>query len=574
MKRKLQVLLIIILLLSPTVPARAQSPVTAQVNRTSLSTDDTLELTIVVTGASLTVPRPTLPALTGFDVVGSSSSSQISIVNTKMTAQGVYRYQLRPTQTGKLVIEPVSVTIDGQTYQTQPITIQVSRGSGQPAPGQATPAPAPGNLSGRDFFVEAEVDNPTPYQGRQIIYTFRFYQAVNLLDSPRYDAPDFTGFWNQQEADQSQYQTEANGRTYRVTELHTLLFPTVAGEVTIEPAMLTIPNSIFQQGGKLQTEPVVVTVRPLPPNAPSGFNGAVGNFSLQARLKNAQGKVNEPLTLLVTLSGEGNITNLPDPVWPEPDGWRAFESKATTNTEFSGGILSGSREYERLLVPAYAGDFTIPAVSYTYFNPADEAYHTITTRPLTVSIAPAEDETPPPVILGNKETVRRLGSDIRHIKPVPPVLQAGRAPLTGRPLYRLVWGILPALAAFGAVWRRRQTYRQKNSAQTKKLQARKCALNALAAAEKRGQSACATAEQVLNTYLGDKFNRPVSGLTQTGLADFLAGQALPPELIARIQNILTESQTGRFSPAASRPEHGRHLLETLKALINDLEKES
>ena len=46
-------------------------------------------------------------------------------------------------------------------------------------------------VSGQDFFIEGEVSNPNPYQGEQVMYTFRFYQAANLYDQPTFEPPHF-----------------------------------------------------------------------------------------------------------------------------------------------------------------------------------------------------------------------------------------------------------------------------------------------------------------------------------------------------------------------------------------------
>ncbi len=572
----LQIALAILLLILATVSAWAQSPITAEVDRTSVSTAEFVTLTVAVNTGTLNPPRPSLPPLDGFDVVGTSSSSQISMVNGKITTQNVYQYRLHPTQTGNLTIAPISISMQGQTYSTQPITIQVTQGntSGQAplSPNQSTPAPAPDTLNGQDFFVEATVDNATPYLGQQVIYTFRFYQAVNLLDQPRYDAPSFTGFWNQQQPDQNQYTVQNSGRMYRVTELRTVLFPTNAGPITIEPAVLTIPGGFFSTGQILHTQQVTLTVQSLPPNAPANFSGAVGNLSLTAEVDSTQGKVNDPITLKVTLKGEGNIENMPDPAWPDIPGWRSFESKATTNTELKNGKLSGQRVYERLLVPGVPGNTTIPAITYAYFDPDTKTYRVLSTNPIAVSVAPAEDELPVPTLPGNnKETVQRVATDIRHIKTVPPVLKSARAPLTAQPIYWLMWS-LPLLALAGStIWQRRQAHLQNNIGLARSLRAGKKAKRALAQARKYGNDPYSTAGQVLTTYLSDKFNQPIGGMTRPALTDLLKQHDLSAELVKRVQNCLTESDLGRFSPTASNPHHGERLLQEVEKLIDSLE---
>jgi hypothetical protein len=137
MNRKLLVPLTAILLLFLAVApihAQGQNPLAATVDRTALSTGEILNLTVTITTDLATMPQPLMPSLAGFNVLGSSSSSQISIINGSITSQVVYNYQLQPTQTGDLVIEPISLTVNGQNYTTPPITIQVSQGSAAPAP--------------------------------------------------------------------------------------------------------------------------------------------------------------------------------------------------------------------------------------------------------------------------------------------------------------------------------------------------------------------------------------------------------------------------------------------------------
>jgi hypothetical protein len=558
--------------------AQEQSPLTAQVDRTTLSTDETLTLTVTVNGTVLNPPQPVLPTLAGFSVVGHSTSSQVSIINGAVTAQTVYSYRLQPTQPGELVIDSISLTLDGQTYTTAPIKIQVTQGGGGPQIAPSTPLPVEpvppsDELAGQDLFVEAEVDNPTPYVGQQIGYTFRFYQAVNLFSQPQYDAPSFNGFWSEQQSDQPQYTTQAAGRTYRVIELKTTLFPTAAGSVTIDRARLTIPGDFFSRDMVLETEPVEVQVKPLPPDAPNGFNGAVGQFTLSAEVDSREGKVNEPITLRVTLSGQGNLNTAPDPVWPEIPNWRSFQSQATTNTQIQDEQLGGSRIYEQLFVPGVAGDFTIPSVKYIYFDPVDADYKTLTTDSIPVFIAPGAAETPVPILVGgNKEAVEYLATDIRHLKPAPTILKRTSLPLTEQRLYWFAWG-MPLLALVGHfTWQWRQQHWQANADVIRRSQAGKRAKKALAGVKKQPDDLYTTAGQILTRYLADKLNRPVAGLTQRALAELLAGQGLEADLIEQVKNCLATSELGRFAPEASDPAHGQNLLKEVEKVIDQLDK--
>lgn len=179
-------LLAIVLLLYPQSVTSQPSPVTAAVDRTTLSMNERVNLTVTVTGSE--AGQPQIPVLDGFQIVGTSSASQIRIINGAVSSQVSYRYTLQPTRVGQLVIAPVQVVVDGQTVSTDPITVEVTQGTtpSQQAPGTSNNHQAPNNPSTSttetgDIFVEAEVDSPTPYLSEQITYTFRLYQAVRFF---------------------------------------------------------------------------------------------------------------------------------------------------------------------------------------------------------------------------------------------------------------------------------------------------------------------------------------------------------------------------------------------------------
>lgn len=560
----------------------AQAAIQADVDRTALSTDETLQLTVTLNSPSLLdVPRPDLPALQGFDVVGTSTSSQLSMVNGQVSSRAIYIYTLQPYETGDLVIEPISVTLGGQTYSTQPITVHVSQGTGVPGPApsnrqSASPPATPSTeLTGQDLFVEAVVDNPTPFVGQQVVYTFRFYQAANLWSQPGYEAPTFTGFWSEPQRDQQEYDVQAANRVYRVTEVRTILFPSVVGPVTIDAARLTIPSGLFRAGQTLQTKPVELNVQPLPPDAPSGFDGAVGQFTLAATVDQTQGKVNEPLTWQVTLSGRGNISIAPDPSWSEIDGWRSFESQATVHTEIRDGQVVGSRTYERLLVPSLEGESVIPSLEYVYFDPSTVEYQTAHSEPIPVSIAPGAASAPPATALprpGQKEAVEQLADDIHHLKAVPSSLSGADQPVTASALYWAAWAF-PLLGAAGYfAWQRRQRYWQENLSLARSSRARKKARRALAQARRQKGDAYGAAGQILTDYLTDKLNRPVAGLTHQALVDLLLEQGADPDLAERVEVLLVTSELDRFAPGADDPDHAGSLLQEMDNLIATLER--
>ena len=565
----------------------AQGPdiIQAEVDRTNLSTDESLVLTITINAIAGRPSQPALPPMAGLQIVGQSSGTSIKIINGDMTSQMTYQYRLQPTQAGDFTIDAISTSINGQTFSTQPIIISVSQGSGttQAAPGlnrQVVAADAPTELSGQDFFVEADVDNSTPYQGQQILHTFRFYQSVNISGQTQYQPPAFTGFWHDQDSEQSEHYAEAAGRTYLVTELVTPLFPTLAGELVIDPASITIPGGFFSRGRAMATQPVVVNVQPLPKGAPAHFGGAVGHFDIQAEADRTSTTVGDTVELSVTLNGRGNVDSAADPSFPTSAQWRMFDSQPATQTWYEDGELVGIRTYDWVLVSTEAGQLTIPAIEYSYFDPETETYQTISTDPIWVdvaadpnavaAVAPAAASGPNSGLTPASSTSSDAESALRPIKNTTPKLAAASKPLPLRSGYWLLWLVPVALVAGQIVWQKRKNHRNNNADAIRSKQAAKKAQRSISQARK-GQADAPTAVAILNTYLSEKFNRSVAGLTQSQLAELLRGAEVDSQLVGQVQNALTLSENSRYAPSNYGIATNDLLTET-ENIIADLER--
>ena len=568
------------LLLAPFAPVLAQDDIsfTASVDRSTITTDDLLTLQLTLAGAFSSSSQPQFPPLEGFAVVGTSQSSQFSIVNGKTSSRVVFTYRLQPTSIGTLTIPAIPIQVGGKTYESDPIVIEVTQGSApqpqQPSSDAPPEASTPGELAGQDLYVEAGVDNPNPVVGQQIIYSFRLYQAVRLFNQPRLDWPAFTRFLSQDLSPNSQYEQTVAGRQYLVTEVRRALFPTAPSELTIDPAVLTIPGDAFNRRVDLATEAIRVDVRPLPEGAPADFADAVGQFEIEAWAEPEETRVNEPVTLFVRVAGAGNISLIPDPTADAESrltGWRVYDAGITTEVGQEGDIVRGEKRFERLLVPKTEGELAIPSFGLSYYDPASGEYRRAETTPLVVHVAPGEVQTSGPVVVGDaKQEVIVLASDIRHIKPAPPALVTERTPLLGQPLYWAGWG-LPLLVVAGTwLWDRRRRTLAHDIAYARSQRARRLARQRLAEARKLAKTdpdaAHAAVARALTAYLGDKCNLPGAGLTRDGIDETLTACAVPEGLTYRLLACLDWADSGRFAPAAA----GRDVLDLVAEAENIL----
>lgn len=605
------------------LPASAQSPaVSATVDRNAIGLGEAVILSIAVEGAS---GQPALPPLDDFQVVGTSSGVQMTTVNSNTTTQTVTQYRLQPLRTGELTIPAFQVVVDGQgSAFTDPIVVSVSQGSGAPAQAQpgampplfpnsgggladllglldqmlqnssalgtlsggqtpVTPSrsltqiPAPAALQGQDYYAGATVDKAAPYQGEQVLYTLRFYRALDPFGRIEYKAPAFNGTWSKALPDQADYTTEAGGRRYLVTELQHVLFPMMAGEVVIDPARLTLPGDFLGAPGiEVASQPLTLDVQPLPAGAPASFQGAVGQFQMESEVNKAEATVGDAITQRVVIAGVGNVEQITDPVWTSEPAWRAFDSEATTETEFRDGRLAGIRSIQRTLVPTQPGQLAVPGAEFSYFDPATGEYHTLSTEPATLAVAP-DPSTPvaqkPAEPAQAPASVAQAHPDLRPIKDAAAALGfVARTPLARQPAYWALWALPVALLAGQSAWQRRQRLHAVNAASLRSQRAAKQASRALRDAQTRPDAASDAAGRILTEYIGARLQRPVTGLTQRALADLLLVHDISPSLAARVQVILTKSEVGRYAPAGYG-SNGSDLLTETQQVIDALEQQ-
>ena len=239
---------------------------------------------------------------------------------------------MRPTRTGKIVIDPATVTIGDEVYETEPIELNVAQGvPPTPAP-PPTPTPTPrpprqapiqpsftndpsySDVEVSVYFVDAEVDKLNPYIGEQIVIflqdvLLRYVQLCLQADTP---PAGLRGFWNPRRDGERVYYEELDGDEYVVTEKSAALFPTIAGEITIEPgSMIMPPGTTDPRDRNLLSDPVTLNVRPLPDDEPDAFTGAVGRFDIEAEANSDSIDLDGSLELTVTISGAGNFGHSP-----------------------------------------------------------------------------------------------------------------------------------------------------------------------------------------------------------------------------------------------------------------------
>ena len=557
--------------------ARAQAPdrtpnVEVSVDRTDMTTADVLTLTIKVEGIPNVSPPPTPPAVPGLRLVGQESKAEHNYSSGTLVTKFQFRFMYRPVRTGAIEIDAQAVVIESKVYVTDPIEINVTAAA-MPNSAQLPAMSQPSSLSGQDLFLEAEVDNDTPYIGEQIIHTIRYYSTSNT-NRPIYDLPDYAGFWNPNKTILGEGAVSSFGRRYNVKETRTILFPTLAGSITIEPTTVTAQSGFPSSPRvELATRQVELNVRQLPPNDPSAFTGAVGRYDIAGSVDVATVPVGEPVVLTVTVSGEGNAELLPAPAWPEIPGWRSFDNDTTFTASVSDGKMVGSKTFKRMLVPDISGVYDLPPVEYAYFDPESEEYVTVATQPFRVEAVAAPGAEPNELSEPADGSVAEE-ADIRYIKPAPASMRQGGDTLVSSGAFRALW-LAPVAAFVGVVvWlvaaRRMGTLRWRED----EPGAGELALARLADIEP-GASSADAADLALHGYLTAALSSPTCGLTAAAIGERLAERGVSAETTELLRETLAKIDEMRFSPRAREEsdkvgEVSRDVAEIVRQLDEEL----
>lgn len=536
------------------------------------------------------------PSFDGFDVLAGpavSQGSSIRIINGEMSKSVNYTitYVLLPQKSGDFRIGAAEAKVKDKTYRTRETIIEVrdnssgdASGTGQSANRQqdddnASLESKAGNQIGKDdLMLRLSLSRRNVYKGEPIRATLKLYSRVNVVGSEGAKMPTFNGFWSQElETEQGPFRETVGGKVYEAYNIaEYLLYPQQNGTLRIEPSELTVVVQVVLQsnrgfdpffgGGheiynlrrKLVTPEVTVSVKDFPAGAPASFTGAVGKYTMEAKLSTDRLEANSAATATVKISGTGNLNFLQAPKLELPASFELYDVKSDESLRTNGSGNTGYRRFEYPFIARAEGDYTIPPIEFTYFNPETEKYVTLSSQAFPIAITPDRNgggASQGVTTVAKKEDVRLLGNDIRFIKLGSPALRSHVTPLVLSPLYFIVAAAI--LILFAAVYAamRKHIRDSRNTALVKGRRANKVAVQRFRTAAKymKEQNRHAFYEEMLRAlwgYLSDRFNIPVADLTKESVREELARRGAHDE--ARlITEIISECEEAQYSPSAS-----------------------
>jgi hypothetical protein len=297
-----------------------------------------------------------------------------------------------------------------------------------------------------------------------------------------------------------------------------------------------------------------ILVKDLPEGAPEGYAGAVGNLSIKAEIDKQEALTNDALTYKVIVSGNGNVQLIDAPRINFPPDFETYDPKIQTNVTNGDNGQSGKKTFEYLLIPRHAGNFRIPQVTLSYFEPKSGQYRKSITSAYNIAISKGDEDETVSVMAGrSKEDLKIIGSDILFIKDNPFKLFKIGQGFFGSSLFYLLYIGLFLLFLGVLLFRRKRIQRQQNVELVKNQRASREARRRLkeAAAHMKKNESEAFYEAVLKAltgYLVDKLNIHMADLSRDSAKSGLQKYDVKPEAIEEYVELADVCEMARYSP--------------------------
>uniref|UniRef100_UPI004049AC48 BatD family protein n=1 Tax=Gelidibacter sp. TaxID=2018083 RepID=UPI004049AC48 len=563
MKVKNYITLILIIL--STSIAGAQVKFEAKVSKTKLGVNERLRIDFEMNkdGDNFTPPN-----FDNFTVVGGPNTSvSNSWINGVRSFAKTYSYFLAPKKQGNFRIEQATIEIEGQTYKTQVVNVQVTPAVERPNdPDNAL------NVADDNIHLVAEISKTNPYLNEAITVVYKLYVSPNTgvsnwreVDNPRYN-----DFWSQNidlkgiKVENGKYK----GEDYRYVVLRkTVLYPQKSGKLEIEPLSLDITvevptnrRDIF--GGRLMTQvqkagSKSIQVKDLPEaGKPDNFSGAVGDFNFKLSTSKTHLNATESLQARVEVTGNGNLKLFQLPKLTLPSSLEVYEpehsEKVTTTLEGMQGGISDSYT----IVPQFKGKYPIPNVSFSYFDLKTESYKTISSGDIVIDVLEGPTNTSNndnnlANVNQGKKAVEATSQQFAFIK-----TNANLTPIKTEPFFKSTWFwsslLLPLLAIpLAMVFRRKKAERDADVFGNKIRKADKLAKKYLGEARTAlGQKEAfyVALEKALHNYLKAKLHIETSDLSKDRIESLLLEKQVQNSTVSEFMSILNSCELARYTP--------------------------
>ena len=570
---------------------------TATLDRETVTVGETASLTLTFEGGQ---PKtfPTLPTVPNLQIAGGGTSQNITIVNGEYSRSISQTYGLTPTQPGEFIIPPLRAEIGGQVFTTAQLKLTAVK----------APTSAAGGAGDKLAFFKLFVPKKEVYSGEILGVEFQVYVRDGLAN-----ADQILQYFNQlggcplkaegfsmiKTAHAQFRRARVGNASYVVATLVTSLSPVKTGTLTIRSMEMTLPLQIplpnqrrrdlfdplgfFQQTQveerrvTLTADPETVTALPLPKeNVPTNFNGAVGSYSMTLSAGPTNVAAGDPVTVRIQISGRGAFDSL---ALPEQAAWGDFKTyPPTTKVDTTDALgLQGTKTFEQVVVPQSPDIKALPPVSFSFFDPDQKSYRTLTQPAIPLVVRPG-GSVPAPTVAASARTAQDTPpptQDIVYIKPRMGTLAQIAPPLVQQPWF-LALQAVPVLAWLSAlVWRRRTEMLVNNPRLRRRRQVAQIIRQGLVelrqlASDNQSEEFFASLFRLLQEQLGERLDLPASAITEAVIEEHLRPSGAPEATLTSLHELFQACNVARYAPIRTSQELAA-IIPKLEAVLLELQ---
>ena len=578
---------VFVLIAAVVTPAAAQVRVSAQVDTDRyILVGDTFTFYVVIANSDKP-GQVDLEPLRQYNPrsMGTRTRSSTDIIRGTTTKALIMAYALTANQAGRVTLPSLEVIVDGKTYRTNPVTVNVIK---------------PG------IDIEVELSEQQCYVDQPVLLTIKFYYSDNS-ENIRFNIPvlgsDAFHFENPDVLNQrveeidlgykttvllSRDQVVHDGRQTNVFILRKILIPRSSGSIRIEPITVNadVPvgrsNSFFGPRFRykrftVKSDPLELTVQPLPEEAtPAGFYGLVGRYTIEAAATPTEVSVGDPITLTIKIGGGSYLK----PVrWPALEQIPDLAANFKIPSQKASPTISGGVKVFTQTIRANNNEVTeIPSIPLAYFDAETGKYATAQTGPIKLDVAPTRiltnadlegtDFTP-----ANREVEvikKGLSANYEDLNVLRDLSFSPVAAMTN-PGYAVIWAA-PLLALISSVMVKVVTHTSPDKvAARRRRQACGKAIGQLkkaAAASRDRQSELVVS--IMKQYIGDRFDRTAGSLTPDDCYDAIVAATGDEKTAGRYREAIAEFEAGRYAPMEVDINDGR--IRDVVRLVRAVEK--
>ena len=551
--------------------AATAASLTASLDRDTIALGEEATLSLTIEGGqSKNVPTPHVPGLQ-FSQTGTSQN--VSFINGAMSSTFTVTFSVTPRQAGEYTIPSLTADVNGGQFSTTPLKLIVTKAGAPPA--------AEVNSGNEVAFLKFTFPKSKVYAGESAIGRLELYLRDDVQNFGNFQLTGSpTDGFNSGKAAELQNQrrrVQIGNRVYTVIPLAVPLTAIRTGELTLGPftANVVVVLPAREQGGDpffrffnqgeqkqlaLASDPVTVESLPLPDeNRPANFAGAIGDFTMTATAGPTNVTVGDPITVRVQISGRGALDAV---TLPAQEAWSNFKTyPPTTKLETSDAYgFQGTKTFEQIVSPQNSDVHELPPLAFSFFNPVDGQYHTLT-QPAVPLAVHAAGTSPLPALAANNNPApqNQPPQDILPIKENLGTLELKSAPFVAQPAFLAVQTIpvLAFLAAF--VWRKRTNSLANNPRLRRQRAVAQLISSGLSdlrkfASANQPDEFFALLFRLLQERLGERLDCPASAITENVLEENAGLRAAPKATLDDLRELFQLCNQARYAPVRGTSE--------------------